>query len=96
MFNSRRRRIAWLFALVLLMELAILCCASMHLSDHLCPGCARCAICATVRAGLKRAIAMPLLALAPLTFAILQRITLARRSFARRDSLFARHVRLND
>ena len=95
MSDARRRHIAWLFALVLLMELAVLCCASMHLSDHCCCGHA-CAICACVRAGLRRA-ALAALALAALTaVAVVRAGAPASGRFTHVDSLFDRRVRLND
>lgn len=96
MFKTRRRRLAWLFALVLLSELAVLCCASTHLSSHLCPGCEQCAICACVRSGLNRAAVAPLALLVLLALAALDGESPARRGPAPFFTLFARKVRLND
>lgn len=96
MFDGRRRRIAWLFALVLLTELALLCCASASLSNHICPEDHRCAICECVRLGLNRAAVAPLAALALLC---LLRV-LTRRPVRQQGSPFAslltRRVRFND
>ena len=64
MLRSRRRRFALLFALVLVAELAVLCCAYGHASRHLCPGCQTCALCASMRAALHRDCAVPAVALA--------------------------------
>ena len=94
--QARRRKIAWLFALVLLLELALLCCASAHLTDHVCRGHDDCAICACVREGLRRAAVTALLLTALAALSVSHAGTLARRFFARGDSLFDRRVRLND
>ena len=96
MFKSRRGRIACLFALVLLMELALLCCASMHLSDHVCPDCHHCPICACVRSGLNRVAIAPLLTLALLALTCASAEHPVRRGASPFHSLFARKVRLND
>ena len=45
----RRRKLAWIFALVLLMELAVLCCACIQASDHICATERRCPICDYIR-----------------------------------------------
>ena len=95
MFDTRRRRLAWLFALVLLAELALLCCASIHVNHHICHG-DDCAICACVRTGMKRAMILALPALASLAVAVRMRARRARRVFAGIDSLIARRVQLND
>ena len=95
MFATRRRRLACMFALVLLAELALLCCASVHIAHHGCRG-EGCAICACVRDGLRRsALAAPILT------ALAASVCLAMRAAARRcavgaPSLFRLKVRLND
>ena len=95
MCNTRRRRLAWLFALVLIAGLALLCCASAHLSHHICCG-ENCAICACVRAGLRwGAVAAPAAwALAALRSK--DQGTLFSRPAAGIRSLVAQKIRLNN
>lgn len=93
---SRRRRLAWLFLLVLTAELAVLCCASAHCVHHLCTGHETCAICACVRASHRRALSPLLLAAILALAATALSIRSMPRAFCRGGSLFARHVRLND
>lgn len=95
MFNARRRRIAWLFTLVLALELAVLCCASIHLSDHACCG-DECAICACVRAGLRRAALAALVLTALIAATVLRRAFAVRRAALGASTLIDRKVRLND
>lgn len=95
MFDARRRRIAWLFTLVLVLELAVLCCASIHLSDHICCG-DECAICACVRAGLRRTALAVLVLAALIAAAVLRRATPVRRFAEGARTLIDRKVRLND
>ncbi len=96
MLRTRQRRLAWLFMLVLALELALLCCAFIHLADHACSGHETCAICVFVRAGLRRA------AVAALALSALSAVAAARpgacasRRFNPADSLVMRRVRLND
>lgn len=56
MFYSRRRRIAWMFALALILELALLCCACGHLIDHRCEGPHTCPLCRFLRGGFRPAL----------------------------------------
>lgn len=96
MLYARRRQLAWLFVLVLAMELALLCCASAHLSDHRCCGEDTCLICACVRGGLRKvALAAPAL-LALFALMALACSGGAMRLFTGLDSPIARKVRLND
>lgn len=96
MLLKRQRRLAWMFMLVLALELALLCCASIHLADHVCSGHETCAICLFVRVGLRRA------AVAALTLSALSAVAAAcvgagvPRRFGPVDSLVLRRVRLND
>ena len=94
MLDTRRRRLAWLFALVLLMELALLCCASVHISSHDCSGQESCAICAMLRPAIRCAFAVLALALG-IAAALL---TLCPRPGRRPgfESPVARRVRMND
>lgn len=96
MFDSRRRRHAWLLALVLLTELALLCCASIHLGAHDCPGCEHCPICACVRSGRNRAAIAPLPALAAAGVVALSALVSLRRISHSSSTLFDLKVRFND
>ena len=96
MFHTRQRRLAWMFALVLILELALLCCASMHLTDHHCTGDDSCAICACVRSGMRRAALTALLAAAFACAVTLLTGSLSARRFAAETSLVSQKVRLND
>ena len=98
MHSIHRRRAAWLFLLVLALELAVLCCASAHLSDHICRGheAETCAICACLRTGLRRAAPAALLAPVALLGALLCRREAPSRDDGAPDSLVARKIRLND
>ena len=96
MFDTRRRRLAWLFALVLLMELALLCCACAQLSAHLCPGHGTCAICRQLSAAPLRFALLPIAlasAMAALSGGIKLRATVRR---APLPTPVIRKVRLND
>ena len=96
MFPTRRRRLAWMLMLVLALELAIVCCASAHLADHVCAGHRHCAICACVRAGLRRAaVAAMLLSALTAMVAIHSGARCSRRT-AVPDSPVLLRVRLND
>ena len=98
MHSIHRRRAAWLFLLVLALELAVLCCASAHLSDHICRGheADTCAICACLRTGLRRTAPAAALALAALLSALALRFDTPSRRDGAADSLVARKIRLND
>ena len=98
MYSIHRRRAAWFFLLVLALELAVLCCASVHLSDHICRGheSETCAICACLRTGLRRAALAVLIASAALLTAMPYRREAPSRNGSGPDSLIARKVRLND
>ncbi len=98
MHTIDRRRAAWLFLLVLALELAVVCCASAHLSDHVCRGheAETCAVCACLRTGLRRAALAALLAPAALLGAPALRFEAPSRTGRARDSLVARKIRLND
>ena len=96
MIRTRQRRLAWMFMLVLVLELALLSCASMHLSDHACSDRESCAICSFVRAGLRR-VAVVAIAASALTGAIaIQTGARVPRRFIIADSPILRRVRLND
>lgn len=56
MNNTRRKALARLFALILLIELTTLCCACSQLESHCCPSCSRCAICEYLRIPMENAI----------------------------------------
>lgn len=94
--DTRRRRLAWLFALVLLMELALLCCAYGHLCDHCCPGCDDCAICRVVRLGARRFALPAAAAAAALACVAHAAASHARPCFIPVPTPIARKVRLND
>lgn len=96
MFRTRQRRLAWMFMLVLALELALLCCASIHLADHACAGHERCAICAIVRTGLRR-FALVAMAVSAIQAAagLSMCARLSRRALIA-DSPVLRRVRLND
>lgn len=98
MYSINRRRAAWLLLLVLALELAVVCCASIHLSDHICRGheTEACAICACLRTGLRRAAPAALLALAALLSAQALRFDTPSRKDGASDTLIARKIRLND
>lgn len=94
MFNARRRRLAWLFALVLLMGLALLCCASIHVASHDCRG-DDCAICAALRP--ERRIALHVtLASACLSLVALIGASCRRHCAVSIDTPVSLHVRLDD
>lgn len=95
MLETRRRRLAWLFALVLLMELALLCCASVHAFSHDCPGHDCCAICAVLRPERRAALAALALALG-LALAALPSARPSRRAAAAHDTPVSRRTRMND
>ena len=95
MLNARRKRLAWLFALVLLLELAVFCCALGHISSHVCPEGGRCVICAFINAELRRASFTPLLILL-VAARSLPAFTERTHRAVFESSLFAFRVRLND
>ena len=96
MFRTRQRRMAWMFALVLALELALLCCASMHLTDHSCSGDDSCVICACVRGGLRRSALVMLLLAAFIAFAAICTGSRAPGRCVATDSLILRKTRMND
>lgn len=96
MFDTRRRRLAWLFVLVLLMELALLCCAYNHTSLHLCCGHRACALCARMRSTLLRELILPACILSLLALGVIRAAHRAALSRAPQTSLFNLGVRLND
>ena len=96
MFDVRRRRIAWLLTLVLMLELALLCCASTHFSAHNCHENCRCAICEYVRLGQNRAAVVPLLMLALSALLLTASGSPVRRHALPFSSLLSRRVRFND
>ena len=96
MFNARRRKLAWLFTLVLILELAILCCASVHLSDHSCSGHESCAICRYLHLSLRGSFALPALLPAMLALIAACGTVSAQLIHTRRTTLFSLKVRLND
>ena len=94
MLETRRRRLAWLFALVLLAELALLCCACVRVESHVCPGHGCCAVCALLDAT-RFAAALVVAALC------LMASPSFRARFSRRERFpfempISRRVRLND
>ena len=95
MLDKRRRRLACLFALVLLMELAVLCCACAHVSSHVCHGPGRCAVCDILKSERRYALAFLLmpLCLAQAGFSISRFFQRGRLSIGTPVSL---RVRLND
>lgn len=62
MRHTRRKDTAWLFALILLLELTALFCACTLVEYHHCQDCASCAICEYLR--------IPLGSALPLSFAL--------------------------
>ena len=97
MSMMRRRRLAWLCTLVLIMELALLCCAYNHNSHHLCADSQSCAICAWMRSALLRFFLPPAATLSILT-TLRAAARVARESASTHciTSLYALRVRLND
>ena len=91
-----RRRTAWLLTLVLLLELAVLCCACSRVACHHCVHGPRCAVCGYVKLGLRTAFLMPAAAL--MLSALLTHSEIARRQVpaCRGLTLFDRRVKLND
>lgn len=93
---TMRSRRAWLLTLVLLLELAVLCCACAHIACHHCDHGPRCAVCGYVRLGLRGAFLLPA--------AALTRLILLRRADGTRATRTPRHfltlidkkVQLND
>ena len=96
MFDARRRRIAWLFTLVLVMELALLCCASTHFTGHGCHQSCRCAICECVRLGQNRTAVAPPLLLMLAALLVAACGSPVRRHVLPLSSLLSRRVRFND
>lgn len=96
MICARQRRLAWMFLLVLALELALLCCASIHLTDHDCSGHESCAICAFVRAGLRRMADFVIITSALLTALAIHSGAYVSRRFIIANSPVLRRVRLND
>lgn len=95
MFRTRQRRLAWMFMLVLALELALLCCASIHLTDHVCSGHQSCAICALMRTGLRRTVLAAVVASALSAVAAI-RLGAGLPLVCLADSPVQRRVRLND
>lgn len=96
MSRTRQRQLAWMFTLVLALELALFCCACLHLADHACGGYEHCGICVCVRAGLRR-VAVAAIACSMLSaVAALSVCARVSRRFAPADSPVLRRVRLND
>lgn len=96
MSRVQQRRIARIFMLVLALELVLLCCACSHLSVHACGGEHRCAICAFVHVGLRRAA---IAGSAAFAFVCLAALFLCVRAVSRRIPLSSPvlcRVRLND
>ena len=96
MVCTRQRRLAQVFVLVLALELALMCCAFVHLSDHACTDHTRCAICACARAGLRRAAVAATAAAALGAVPIIHSEAHPRERFIAPDSPVLRKVRLND
>lgn len=95
MFDARRRRLAWLFALVLLTGLALSCCASAAIASHACPGHDCCAICAALRPEGRLALAARLLSLALIPAALLAAAALRRPGLSPKTPISLR-IRMND
>ena len=96
MSNPRCRRIAWFFALVLLAELALLCCACGHLSSHHCADSHTCALCRCLRQGLRFGLCLIPVCLAALLSVGLSGPFRSRRAAAVPATPVSRRVRLND
>lgn len=97
MSTTRRRELSILFALMMIIELATLCCACAKLESHCCPDCARCAICEYLRIPLENAIGVRVLLTAPVAAAIvLRRMQRRMRFSAARLTLIAQKVELDD
>ena len=92
----RSRRLARLFTLALILELALLCCACAQAHSHCCPGDDRCAICQTVRLGLRDGRLAFALLLTPLAVSFCLRGLPLSALQAVPATLVARKVRLND
>lgn len=95
MFKTRRKRLAWLFALVLLAELALLCCACVLFTTHQCPGHDRCGVCAALNPARRFALAALILALG-LPLAASPAASAAWQAVALLFTPISLRVRLND
>lgn len=95
--QERRRKLAWLITLVLLMGLALSCCACTHILCHDCNPNGLCPICEFIEASLRGAFVLFLL----LGFWTLLYITVRLANASRQHStifipLVARKIRLDD
>ena len=91
-----RRRCARLLTLVLLLELAVLCCACTHIACHHCTHGPDCSICEYVKLGLRVALLLPAAIFSLIARLSCGRVGATRRVFAPSPTLFDRKVQLND
>ena len=96
MFQTRRARLAGLFALILIADLALLCCALGQIDCHCCPGHGACAICEFTRMSLRSFALLPAAALTLLCRHTNAAFSPLRGPFVPCRNLFTLRVRLND
>jgi len=92
----RRRKTAWLLTLVLMLELAVLCCACSHIACHHCVHSPRCAVCEYVKLGLRTALLLPAAVLTLIALMTCSEQTRTMDPSLRRHTLFDQKVQLND
>ena len=93
---ARRRKTAWLLTLVLLLELAVLCCACSRIACHHCGRSPRCAVCEYVKLGLRTALLLPAAVLTRIALMACSERARATGPSLLRHTLFDQRVKLND
>ena len=91
-----RRRTAWLLTLVLLLELAVLCCACSRIACHHCAHGPRCAVCEYVKLGLRTAFLMPAAILTRIALMACSEHARATGPSGQGSTLYDQRVKLND
>ena len=91
-----RRRTAWLLTLVLMLELAVLCCACAHIACHHCVHSPLCPVCEYVKLGLRTAFLIPAAALMLIALLTCSEHARTMGPACRGLTLFDRRVKLND
>ena len=91
-----RRRTAWLLTLVLLLELAVLCCACSRIACHHCAHGPRCAVCEYVKLGLRTAFLMPSAVLTLIALMVCSGHARAVGPSGHGYTLYDQRVKLND
>lgn len=91
-----RRQSARLLTLVLLLELALLCCACSQIACHHCGHGPRCSICEYVRLGLRTAFPLPRAILTRIALMLCAVMAAGRRAAVHAPTLFDKRVKLDD